>query len=364
MKKLWKVLLLTVVIVLNICGLTSAAVVKSTDVTTPASGCQMLGLPGKYVAECQKALNRMNEIRLEACKEGVKNPATGRALTINDYSPLKWSSDMEYIARIRAAESSITMDHVRSNGKSCFRITSKKGYMSNCEVIAWNGSGTMVTGIEQWYSEKNAWVKNTGAETGHYEAMIDPSLNYVGIGTFCSSKTRYANTTVGEFSAKTTILDQGMGTTESDVIQKLEVRDDFYNMCKGSFVSVPAETPAASTPAASTTTAKPATTTTTTVKVATVKSVTVTKPAPVKVVKTKSVKVNKKSLTLKTGAKATIKVTLKPANSTQGYTFKSSKPSVASVNAKGEVVANKAGKATITIKSGSKKTTVKIKVKK
>lgn len=44
--------------------------------------------------------------------------------------------------------------------------------------------------------------------------------------------------------------------------------------------------------------------------------------------------------------------------------WESSNKAVATVNKKGKITAKKAGKATITIKSGSKKTTVKVTVKK
>lgn len=61
-----------------------------TDTAVPSAGCIFLGIEGEYITETQKALNRINEIRKEACQEGVINPDTGRPLTMNDYIPIVW----------------------------------------------------------------------------------------------------------------------------------------------------------------------------------------------------------------------------------------------------------------------------------
>ena len=58
-----------------------------------------------------------------------------------------------------------------------------------------------------------------------------------------------------------------------------------------------------------------------------------------------------------------LKVTVKPSNSTDAVTFKSSKKSVISVDKNGVITAKKPGTATITAKAGSKKATIKITVK-
>ena len=115
----------------------SAATTFPTDVVSPSSGNMMAGFPGTFSMDSEAVINRINEIRLEACLEGVKNPRTGQPLTRKDYVPIKWSSDLEYIAKIRAAESIITMNHVRSNGTSCFAINSPSGVQSFGEVLAW-----------------------------------------------------------------------------------------------------------------------------------------------------------------------------------------------------------------------------------
>lgn len=228
MKKKAKFLILFVMLWLG-CGRVFAATIIPTDVASPSSGCTLLGIEGKYIVQIPQALQRINEIRREACQEGVKNPSTGEPLTLDDYKPIKWSSDLEYIARIRAAEASLTMDHVRTNGNSCFAIQSPRSVQSWGEVIAWNWGETMVSGINQWYGEKGDWVnQNANAVTGHYTQMIDPKNLYIGMGTFCSEISQYYNTTVGEFSSYTG-LDETQGTGIADCIQILEVNNNFLN---------------------------------------------------------------------------------------------------------------------------------------
>ncbi len=68
--------------------------------------CVLVGLKGSYLASADAALKRINEIRKEACKQGVQDPRDpNRKLTMSDYVPVKWSSDLEYIARVRAKRS-------------------------------------------------------------------------------------------------------------------------------------------------------------------------------------------------------------------------------------------------------------------
>ena len=214
-----------------------AAEVIPTDVDTPSENCVFLGIEGKYITEIQKALDRINDIRLEACKQGVTNPDSGKKLTMSDYTPIKWSSDLEYIARIRAAEASVIMDHERLNKKSIWSLQGPKGGFSCGEVIAWNGSETMVDGINQWYEEKSDWVNNnTSAVTGHYTQMIDPSHTYVGLGTFCSKSAHFYNTTVGEFSCDSD-LDETRGKSVKQCIRIIEVSKDY--LCKGYKLTAP-----------------------------------------------------------------------------------------------------------------------------
>lgn len=201
-KSLCLLIMLLAVIWLGASGV-SAATIIPTDVDSASSDCILLGVKGEYITEIPQALKRINEIRREACQEGVRNPNTGTPLKPSDYVPIKWSSDLEYIARIRAAESGITMAHKRTNGRNCFQIMSPGHIKSSAEVLAWDWERTMIDGIEIWYEEKADWVNQVpGAVTGHYTEMINPSNTYVGLGTFYSEDTQYPNTTAGEFSSE------------------------------------------------------------------------------------------------------------------------------------------------------------------
>ena len=83
------------------------------------------------------------------------------------------------------------------------------------------------------------------------------------------------------------------------------------------------------------------------------------------IVKTTSVSVNKRNIILaRKGKSFQLKVTLTPVTSQQKVTYKSSNSKVAAVNLKGKIVAKMKGTATITVKSGNKKITCKVKVKK
>ena len=205
------------------------AEVIEADVNTPSAGCVLAGVAGQYFADQQAALDRINEIRREACQEGVPNPDTGLPLTMDDYVPIKWSGDLEYIARIRAAESAFTRGHARMNGQSgtdIFNLTSPSGVRSWGEVLAWNGTESMYRGIDQWYGEKADWVNQTsGAVTGHYTQMIDPTNRYVGLGTFCSHDAPVYNTTAGEFSYESGLSEYYMNMT-GYCVQLLDVAID------------------------------------------------------------------------------------------------------------------------------------------
>lgn len=78
----------------------------------------------------------------------------------------------------------------------------------------------------------------------------------------------------------------------------------------------------------------------------------------------KKVSFKQKSLTLKKGKKATLKVKLPAGTASRKLTFSSSKSSVAAVSAQGKVTAKKAGTARITVKTyNGKKARITVKVK-
>ena len=82
-----------------------------------------------------------------------------------------------------------------------------------------------------------------------------------------------------------------------------------------------------------------------------------------KAVALKKITVNKSKVTLKKNKKFTLVVTKSPVTAQHKVTFKSSNTKVATVSSKGVIKAKKAGKATITVKAGSKTKKVKVTVK-
>lgn len=194
-----------------------------TDVTTARDGCVLVGVKGSYITDVQAVLARVNAIRKEACEEGVPDPRNAkRKLTPSDYVPIRWLSDLEYIARIRAAEASLVIAHTRPNGTSCFTLKSPNGIQSYGEVLAWNYTQKFLPGIEQWYEEKADWVnQNSNAVTGHYTQMIDPDNIYAGYATFINPDAQYPTTTSGEYSSYAD-MDETSGPDISNCTQTIE----------------------------------------------------------------------------------------------------------------------------------------------
>ncbi len=176
------------------------------DVSAASDGCILIGIEGTYAAQVQEALDRVNDIRKEACQQGVPNPANpSRKLTLDDYVPIQWSSGLEYIAQIRAAEAIVLSGHERPNGTDCFSLEAPNGISSYSEVLAWNTNtkGSMVKGINQWYDEKEDWLnQNEDAVTGHYTSLIDPDNTFIGLGAFVSEYGTWRCSVSGEFCSE------------------------------------------------------------------------------------------------------------------------------------------------------------------
>ena len=159
-----------------------AAPVRETDTSTPAEGNVIVKVRGSYekpnVAE---ALKQINSYRKEACEKGYPDPRDkSRKLTKSDYHPVKWSGDLEWIAMIRAAESTLWFSHSRPGGRETPTYNSVYG---QGECLATPAS--VMGGIWIWYMEKDDWVKQTGRVTGHYTSMINPNVKYIAVSSFC-----------------------------------------------------------------------------------------------------------------------------------------------------------------------------------
>ncbi len=217
------------------CPTVHAMTVLETDTSTASDGCTMLGIYGSYYSNAKEALDKINDIRKEACTAGnvpdPRNPE--RMLTPSDYSPLKWSSDLERVARIRAAEAGIAyhfMDsgHQRLNQKEISDIV-YNGHHSSAEDLSYYYNKDMIEGILLWYMEKRDWVNQDYSKTtGHYTSIINPNHTYIGLGGFYTEATQYPATLAGELSATSEQgLDETMLSAPKDVMQKIEVSDDF-----------------------------------------------------------------------------------------------------------------------------------------
>ena len=225
-------LVFSLIVPANVAGAKTQTVLE-TNVTEASEGCTLVGVYGSYFAQAEEALAKINEIRKEACEAGnIRDPRnSGRYLQPSDYVPLKWSSDLEYIARIRAAEAGIAfrfMDsgHDRLNEKGTFSIGSN-GITSSSEDLAYYYVKDMIEGVLLWYSEKQYWVKQDfSEETRHYTSMLNPKYTHVGFGGFYSEAAPYPATMAGEFSAKSD-LDETMMEVPEDVMQKIEVSNDY-----------------------------------------------------------------------------------------------------------------------------------------
>lgn len=289
-------------------GTALAASTRPADVAKAGSGNILVGVSGSYEQVSKaKILKRINEIRKEACNKGYINPSTGKKLTSSDYVPIKWSSNLEWIAQLRAAECTVNESHARPNGLSCFSIR-HGNEQSWAENLAWNYSGLMA-GIEQWYSEKNDWVtQNQSAVTGHYTSLINPNYKYIGLGSFVRSTGGWHGV-AGEFSSSNT------GSVSQSKV-------------KGSYVQ------------------------TMEVGKKNVQKLSLSAPSSIKVKKTKTLSISCKVAYpgIMGGTNTTTAKILK------GVTWSSSKPSVLSINSKGKITAKKAGRATITAKVKGMKT--------
>lgn len=166
-------LVVTVLLFSNVTTASAASAVRNTDVTTATSGNTLVSYEGDFLyVSANTILDRLNAIRYEACAEGVYG------LSMSDYVPLRWSSELEWIAQTRAAEAAMYHSHIRPNGKDAETLKYYRVATEN-EALYWGGSVDIMRAIEGWYSEKF-----DDGDTSHYRAIIDPNKKQVAIGAF------------------------------------------------------------------------------------------------------------------------------------------------------------------------------------
>ena len=153
----------------------------NSEVTKADPGNVIVGIKGTFETPNKDAiLAEINRIRKEAADQGL----------VAKYVPIKWSTELEKTALIRATEASITRGHARFTSKSIWSAFPEDGIKA--ENLAWNYNG-IIAGIQQWYEEKADYIKKKNGvavteQTGHYESLIDPNLTYMGIAAFKNSK--------------------------------------------------------------------------------------------------------------------------------------------------------------------------------
>ena len=168
-----------------------------------------------------KILNRINQIRKEACDEGVI--FNGKKLTPKDFKKLRWSADLEDIAYKRAMEATAIYSKTRPNGKKWNTAFSKDGIKSDAENLG--KIGRTMADIEQWYAEK----KNlgTGKSTSKYMALINPNFQSVAVAS-CGA-------TAAEFSKKRLNDESQTYYEPAEYRMNMEVRKDKLDLQLYSF---------------------------------------------------------------------------------------------------------------------------------
>ena len=158
--------------------------VITSEVTKADPGNVIVGIKGEFETPNKDAiLHEINRIRKEATDQGL----TDR------YVPIKWSTDLEKTALVRATEASFTVGHHRLTNKKIPTAFSENSlYAGIGESLAWNYSG-IDEAIQQWYSEKADFVKKkngvaTTGQVGHYESLINPKYTHMGIAAFRNPK--------------------------------------------------------------------------------------------------------------------------------------------------------------------------------
>ena len=159
-------------------------IIIHSEVTKADPGNVLVGIKGEFLTPDKDAiLRKINRIRKEAFDEGL----------VQKYEPVKWSTDLEKTALIRATEASISMAHKRLSNKGIGTAFPKS--LAIAENLAWEYSG-FNGAIQMWYEEKADYIKKekglpTSGQTGHYRILINPDYKHIGIASFKNPKNPY-----------------------------------------------------------------------------------------------------------------------------------------------------------------------------
>ena len=177
----------------------------NSEVTKADPGNVIVGLKGEFDTPNKDAiLAEINRIRKEAVDQGLADR----------YVPIKWSTDLEKTALVRAAEASVTVgQHARLTNKNIWTAYPDR---VGSENLAWNNSG-INKAIQQWYGEKADYIKEKNGvavtgQTGHYKSLINPNLTHMGIAAFRNSKAPYGGVTAAQALASSGNSESLVGT--------------------------------------------------------------------------------------------------------------------------------------------------------
>ena len=144
----------------------------------PSSGNVLVGIKGEFLTpNKQSILDAINKIRKEAADEGL----------VDKYVPIKWSTDLEKTAFVRATEVSVTLKPERLSTKEIWTAFPSSNSIRG-EALDVNYEG-FLKAIENWHAEKANYVakKKGGTSkefTGYYEVLVNSKFTYVGLAAF------------------------------------------------------------------------------------------------------------------------------------------------------------------------------------
>ncbi len=328
-----------------------AATTRGRNTTTIKSGCKVVNVSGTFEsADTTSLVNRINAIRYEACTAGnVPDPRNPRRyLTKSDYRAIKWSTELEKMAQLRAAEATVLYSHTRPNGDSNW--TAAYGITAYAENLS---GKTMAGSIESYYTEKSQYlkVKSFQSNTGHYINMINPNHTYIALSAFTDSKGERSSALEASTTTAKNVSEKKTGAYGS-YIQQVEMTNSLASKYTASTSSKPSTTVTPTQPGTSVTPTQPGTSTTPT------KTDSSTKPKTQNTVAVVGVYLTDTTLQMQAGESKTMEVLFLPSYATnKTLTWTSSNTAVASVS-NGKVTAKKAGTAKITVKSNNGKTSV------
>lgn len=178
-------LLLAIVLIIGLIPVNSLA----------ARGSLTIRIPGKFDnVNRASLLQEINRIRKEACDQRIYHKDLGRRLDPSDYNPLRWSSELEATAMMRAAESSLINQHFRPNGDDVFSLYPEN--IKAAENLAFNfatGEGSKRS-LKLWYEEKRNIDSNLNPnnyQIGHYLSIINPDYNRVAMASFINPNSNF-----------------------------------------------------------------------------------------------------------------------------------------------------------------------------